>query len=173
MQYTKFIFIGVIFYIPETFCSWTSCPENGVSYLFEDQKLNWTDAARQCEKVGGGLAKVQSIIDANCISRHLKQIGGPFFIGGNKSSSGEWTWIDGTPITQPTFWAPGKYNNNVVGLEVLDTNCPATSDHMAYVTAPVVTYTYPRSLFCYMLQRTDVSLLAPSLLCIVYFNCGH
>ncbi|XP_062614895.1 C-type lectin domain family 17, member A-like [Saccostrea cucullata] len=98
----------VIICIPEMFCSRTSCPENGVSYLFNVQRVSWMDAARLCEEAGGVLAKVQSIIEANCISRHLKQNGGRFFIGGNKSSSGDWTWIDGTPITQPTFWAPSN-----------------------------------------------------------------
>ncbi|XP_062601052.1 lactose-binding lectin l-2-like [Saccostrea cucullata] len=105
-----FILIG-IFSISDVFCSWETCSENDVAYMFEEQKVNWYEAARRCEMANGTLATVQSRIEENCISSTPKESDGPYYIGDNKSSSGLWTWIDGTPITQPTYWASGEPNN--------------------------------------------------------------
>ncbi|XP_061176828.1 adhesion G-protein coupled receptor D1-like [Saccostrea echinata] len=74
--------------------------------MFEEQSCNWLEADKQCEEAGGIL--VTDIHD--CILKKLTQEV-RYFIGGNKSSSGIWTWIDGSPINQ-THWFPGEPNNS-------------------------------------------------------------
>ncbi|XP_062607406.1 perlucin-like, partial [Saccostrea cucullata] len=110
-QHTILIFLTGIYSISGVFCSWVTCSENGVAYMFEEQKVDWNEAARGCEFAGGSLAIIRSNFDEDCIVRNLKQSVGPYSIGGTKSSSGLWTWMDGTLITQPTYWATGEPNN--------------------------------------------------------------
>ncbi|XP_062596035.1 type-2 ice-structuring protein-like [Saccostrea cucullata] len=90
------------FLVSEIVCSWHPCPENRLSYLFKEHKINWNSAAKECEKAGGDLATVISEI---CTLRNLNE-NLTYFVGGEKSSSGTWTWVDGTQMNQ-THWAPG------------------------------------------------------------------
>ncbi|XP_062581844.1 perlucin-like, partial [Saccostrea cucullata] len=75
--------------------------------MFEVKRGNWNEAARKCEKAGGGLA---TVISENCTLRNLTERF-TYFIGGKKSSSGKWTWVDGTQMNQ-THWASGEPNNH-------------------------------------------------------------
>ncbi|XP_062601057.1 uncharacterized protein LOC134262707 isoform X1 [Saccostrea cucullata] len=108
-----FILIGVVFSFPKTFCLSKFCEENGKTYQFEGvKKYSWTKAAEHCKEYGGTLAYVRSFFLEPCISNTLGEIGhGSFSIGGKKHPSRNWTWMDDTPITQPSYWARGEPNN--------------------------------------------------------------
>ncbi|XP_062572852.1 perlucin-like [Saccostrea cucullata] len=95
------------FLVSKIFCSWNPCPENEQSYLFEEQIGNWKKADGKCEAAGGTLA---TVISENCTLRNLNE-NLTYFIGGKKSSSGNWTWKDGTQMNQ-TFWDQDEPDNS-------------------------------------------------------------
>ncbi|XP_062580000.1 C-type lectin mannose-binding isoform-like [Saccostrea cucullata] len=107
--------MGIWFSISTLSCNWETRPENGLAYLFEDEKkLTWPKADEQCKTFGGSLAIPRFNEDQNFIVNYLQKHNktGYYYIGGMKSDSGLWTWIDGTPIGPPLHWGPGEPNNN-------------------------------------------------------------
>ncbi|KAK0139750.1 C-type lectin domain family 4 member E [Merluccius polli] len=97
----------------------SGCPKNwllfqGSCYSVSRQNANWKDAQQRCAKDGGHLAIVLTP-EAQGFLWDLLPRGhwNSYWIGlSDKDTEDEWTWVDGTPLTE-SFWEDGEPNNHI------------------------------------------------------------
>lgn len=83
---------------------------NKTLYAFFSVPHKWVEAKAHCESLGGTLASVHSLQEAD----YIHQLTGgdstdPYYIGGRKEG-GSWEWTDGSTFDF-THWLPGEPNN--------------------------------------------------------------
>ena len=89
----------------------------GHAYQFFKEVLDWQQARRRCEELGGHLAVITSTAEnsfvAELAKKHLPQMGamdGVWLGATEDQKEGEWRWTDGKPLDF-TKWGPGQPNN--------------------------------------------------------------
>lgn len=80
---------------------------NGHYYKAFEFQLNWDQAKKFCESMGGHLATAENF-NENSIIQELVDVGGKkeYFLGGYKDNKEIWRWITGGIITD-TNWQSG------------------------------------------------------------------
>ena len=99
------------------------CPQDGwvrygnFSYLIIDiRTLNWSDARRTCQMLGGDLAIIKSAAENNFIFTLLKKqktiTDWGVWLGFVRKADKKFYWIDDTPLAKGyTAWGSGEPNN--------------------------------------------------------------
>lgn len=78
---------------------------NGHHYKILDEDLNWYEAERKCEKLGGHLVTINSANELAFI-RHICARRTIFLGATDVKQEGKWVWLDGTPLSGMR-WAGG------------------------------------------------------------------
>ena len=86
------------------------------SYLVIDiPTLQWSDARRNCQKLGGDLAKITSAAENqfvyNLLSRQKKVMNNGAWLGLHRKANTKFYWADDTPLTGYTAWDSGEPNS--------------------------------------------------------------
>lgn len=109
--------------IPDLFVIYISsgCPTGWVShgkscYLVIDiPTLEWNAARRNCQKLGGDLAKITSATENqfvyNLLIRQTKQTAWGAWLGLHRKANTKFYWADNSPLTGYTAWSPGEPNS--------------------------------------------------------------
>lgn len=77
-------------------------------YKLYPGKMPWTTAAQQCQRLGGQLVCIETATEAQFVAQIAR--GNSLWLGGYKNARGQWTWVNGKPITVK-FWSPGRPDN--------------------------------------------------------------
>ncbi|XP_041036051.1 C-type lectin domain family 17, member A-like isoform X1 [Carcharodon carcharias] len=76
-------------------------------YRFSTDTVNWDSAKQQCESLNSHLI----IINTEQEQKSIENYPGDYWIGlTDRGSEGNWTWVDGTPVSF-TQWYGGEPNN--------------------------------------------------------------
>ncbi|XP_075926168.1 uncharacterized protein LOC116946704 isoform X2 [Petromyzon marinus] len=92
-----------------------SCPDHwkifgGHCYLLTLRRKSWDDANSNCRELGGYLAIVTSIEEKDWLVFVGKRRS--YYLGLHDSVvEGRWEWVDGSPVSEPTFWIKGQPDN--------------------------------------------------------------
>ncbi|XP_061424835.1 collectin-12-like [Lethenteron reissneri] len=98
-----------------------SCPDRwkifgGHCYLLTLRRKSWADANSTCRNLGGYLAIVTSIEEKDWLAFVGKRRS--YYLGLHDSVvEGRWEWVDGSPVSEPTFWHEGQPDNWAHALE--------------------------------------------------------
>ncbi|CAM9651083.1 unnamed protein product [Lampetra planeri] len=98
-----------------------SCPDRwkifgGHCYLLTLRRKSWNDANSTCRNLGGYLAIVTSIEEKDWLAFVGKRRS--YYLGLHDSVvEGRWEWVDGSPVSEPTFWHEGQPDNWAHALE--------------------------------------------------------
>ncbi|XP_051251446.1 galactose-specific lectin nattectin-like isoform X18 [Dicentrarchus labrax] len=96
-----------------------SCPSgwtafNSRCFLYVPRVLNWAQAERNCQSMGGNLASVHSFQEYHEIQRMIVRVShysNQAWIGGSDAQQeGYWLWSDGTRFSY-SHWCRGEPNN--------------------------------------------------------------
>ncbi|CAL8329538.1 unnamed protein product [Lota lota] len=80
----------------------------GSCYFLSTEKKSWLDSRQDCLNRGADLVIINSQEEQDFINN----LGCTLWIGlSDFESESVWTWVDGSPLTRPRFWAPGEPNN--------------------------------------------------------------
>lgn len=83
---------------------------NGHRYRIYPDGMTWTEAKAYCESLGGHLATITSQEEQNIVaSLVLSGDKNSYWLGGQKDSADNWSWIDGSTWSY-TNWASGEPN---------------------------------------------------------------
>lgn len=87
---------------------------NGHTYELIDEGMTWDEARTACEAKGGYLAIITSQAEQEALSQFVISQGkkNSYWLGGEKDSSDEWHWLDGTAMSY-THWADGQPDNHL------------------------------------------------------------
>ncbi|XP_051251451.1 ladderlectin-like isoform X4 [Dicentrarchus labrax] len=97
-----------------------SCPSgwtafNSRCFLYVPRVLNWAQAERNCQSMGGNLASVHSFQEYHEIQRMIVRVShysNPAWIGGSDAQQERyWLWSDGTRFSY-SHWCRGEPNND-------------------------------------------------------------
>ncbi|XP_078393214.1 perlucin-like protein [Cetorhinus maximus] len=97
-------------------CSESPCPSgwkvhNHHCYKFSTHKVNWDSAKRHCESLNSHLIIINTKQEQDFIKKSIENNPGVSWIGlTDRESEGNWTWVDGTPVSF-TRWGQGEPNN--------------------------------------------------------------
>ncbi|XP_067943226.1 uncharacterized protein [Watersipora subatra] len=83
-------------------------------YTYHDKnKMNWQQALTYCQEKDGDLLALPGDNDQvrNQISTKFSGLNKPFWVGGKRSSSGDFEWASGDKVSQ-ALWGPGEPNNS-------------------------------------------------------------
>ena len=84
---------------------------NGHTYRLIDSGMTWTEAEAYCRKLGGHLATITSREEQDVIaSLVLTGSRNSYWLGGQKDSSGAWSWVDGSEWSYKN-WARSQPDN--------------------------------------------------------------
>ncbi len=102
--------------VPSIYCppGFALIAGTGYCYKYVSTLLNWFDAERNCNILGGHLTSITSSSQASYIHQYLLSLGATdVWIGGNDiSMEGNFTWIDGSHWVYGNWWSgePGYYD---------------------------------------------------------------
>ncbi|MBQ9404233.1 MAG: hypothetical protein IJU15_04545 [Synergistaceae bacterium] len=84
----------------------------GHIYKVIEQPMTWEEAEEYCEELGGHLATISDMTEQEFLSEMIIASGDKnfYWLGGEKDSQGNWSWIDGTSFDY-TNWAEGEPDN--------------------------------------------------------------
>ncbi|CAJ0560189.1 unnamed protein product, partial [Mesorhabditis spiculigera] len=73
------------------------------------QAANYNNAIRECDRLGGGVVKIESVFENAILFGILESSfnGSAAYIGVEKSANGKWVYSDGSPLNY-TNWAAGQ-----------------------------------------------------------------
>lgn len=80
---------------------------NGHYYKNFEFRLDWEQAQKFCQSVGGHLATMESSAEADVINRLRGKGGWNYWLGGYRDDQGLWRWVTGGTITD-SFWRTGE-----------------------------------------------------------------
>ena len=84
---------------------------NGHTYAVYSEQMNWKDAQKFCEELGGHLVTITSEEEKDFIVNEIMVIGEDCMIGlSDAETEGDWVWVTGED-TEYTNWADGEPNN--------------------------------------------------------------
>ena len=111
-------FLIEVFFIfsTESACTTGWVPYGKSCYLVIDvPTLEWNDARRNCQKLGGDLTKITSAAENQFIYdlliKQKKTTAHGAWLGLHRKADKKFYWADGTPLTGYTAWATGEPNN--------------------------------------------------------------
>ncbi|XP_046901535.1 CD209 antigen-like protein E isoform X2 [Hypomesus transpacificus] len=96
-------------------CDLTSCsagwPKFGCScYYVSNEMKNWTDSRQDCLRRGADLVIINSHKEQEFLNNFTKRV----WIGlSDTVTEGNFTWVDGTPLTTPTYWFSPQPDNHL------------------------------------------------------------
>ena len=103
------------------FSSDSPCSTGWVAYgkscflIIDIPSLEWNDARRNCQKLGGDLAKITSAAGnqfiCNLIFNQTKTTTLGAWLGLHRKADTKFYWADGSPLTGYTAWSSGEPNS--------------------------------------------------------------
>ena len=113
-------YYDIFLFRPFLFSSESSCSTGWVTYgkscylIIDIPTLEWNDARRNCQKLGGDLAKITSAAENqfiyNLLLKQAKSTAYGAWLGLHRKADTKFYWTDGTPLTGYTVWSPGEPN---------------------------------------------------------------
>jgi len=99
--------------------NWTEDSVTGICYRVVKDRLNWIDAQKRCNLMGGDLAAIKSNQTQSFISNYLKgrndlewnEDVGIWFGLSDRNQENSFEWTDGTPVSY-TNWLPEEPNSS-------------------------------------------------------------
>ncbi|KAL8575205.1 hypothetical protein ACOMHN_042326 [Nucella lapillus] len=91
---------------------WEAAPNSYSCYMFNTDRLSWTDARLACQAKGGDLASITALAEEAYITGRIASLNTPFFwVGANdRQVETGWQWSDRSPFSF-LDWNPGEPNN--------------------------------------------------------------
>lgn len=85
---------------------------DGHYYRFFDETVDWNQAKKRCEDLGGHLVTINSKSEQALVQNMIFLRGNrnSYWMGGHRDESGNWNWITGEPFIY-TNWNSGEPNN--------------------------------------------------------------
>ena len=80
---------------------------NGHYYKNFEFRLDWEQAKKYCQSVGGHLATMESGSEAEVINKLRGKGGFNYWLGGYRDDQGLWRWVTGGVITD-SYWKTGE-----------------------------------------------------------------
>jgi len=88
-------------------CSEGFILDGDVCYYLSTEKRTWNESSQWCRDKQSDLIIInyrgKEALLGRVVPRHQA-----VWIGLTNSNSGGWMWVNGAPLTSPTFWAPGQ-----------------------------------------------------------------
>ncbi|XP_078061287.1 C-type lectin domain family 4 member E-like [Mustelus asterias] len=126
-------------------CSESLCPfgwknHNQSCYIFSTEKINWDAAKRNCESNNSHLIIINTQQEESFVIHSMPDENHQYLIGlTDRGNEGNWSWVDGTPVSSPRWWTnqpdnPGGVENcGAIGKDSSDNtfgwnNVPCSSD---------------------------------------------
>ncbi|XP_046901509.1 C-type lectin domain family 4 member M-like [Hypomesus transpacificus] len=124
-------------------CNVTSCSASwekfGCScYYVSTVQKNWADSRQDCKDKGADLVIINNRKEQDFLNNLKKKM----WIGlSDTVTEGNFTWVDGTPLTTPTYWfsPPAQPDNNLYNADMVDEDCAEiyyTSPRLSNVLPP-------------------------------------